>query len=292
MSRRAWVELVVLAALWGAVYPLIEITLRDLSPVLVVLGRVTLASGLLVPLALHRRALKPLWHRPKAITETVLVQATVPLLLLTFGQRYVTSAVAGILIGAQPLFVAVLALRFAPDQRPRGWRGITGIALGFGGLVLLFGVDLHGGAEALAGGALVLVAALSYAAGAILIHRRHAYAQPVGVAASAMVVTTTVLAIPALFSLPGTMPSVETTAALMVLGVVCTGMTLVLFYSLITEAGPARAALAFYLSPVFAVAFGAVFLNEPLSAATGCGLVAIVSGSVLVAHRWPQKYGT
>jgi drug/metabolite transporter (DMT)-like permease len=289
MIRRTWAELIVLAGLWGAVYPLIAVTLRELSPILVVFGRVSLAALLLTPLAIRRSALRYLWRRPRAITETVLVQSTIPLLLLTFGQLHVSSGLAGILVGAQPLFVALLALRFAPEERPRGGKGTLGIVVGLAGLVLLFGVDLSGGWPALLGGLLVLVAALGYAAGAVMIHRRHSDAQPLGVATSAMLVSTAVLAVPSLFVLPKELPSIDALTAVAVLGVICTGMTLVLFYTLIAETGPARAALAFYLSPGFAVVFGALFLHERLSVATIVGLVAIVVGSALAAQRAEAK---
>jgi drug/metabolite transporter (DMT)-like permease len=285
MSRRAWVELLVLAALWGAVYSLIEITLRELSPVLVVLGRVALAAVLLTPIAIRRNALRPLWRRPRAIVETVLVQSTVPLLLLTFGQEYVSSSLAGILVGAQPLFVALLALRWAPEERPQGWIGTAGILLGFAGLVLLFGVDLGNGWQGVIGGLLVLAAAVGYGAGSIMIHRRHADAQPLGVATSAMLVTTAALILPGLFAPPRQPLTLTTIGAMIVLGMVCTGMTLVLFYTLIAQTGPARAALAFYLSPAFAVIFGVAFLHEHISIATILGLVAIVVGSALAARR-------
>lgn len=285
MTRRSWIELVILSALWGAVYPLITVALRDLSPTLVVLGRVLLAALLLLPLAIRRDALRPVWRNPRAIIETVLVQSTAPLLLLTYGQQYVSASVAGILVGAQPLFVALLALRFAPDERPQGRKGLTGVLLGLVGLVLLFGVDLHGGRLALLGGALVLVAAICYAAGAMLIHRRYAEAPPLGVATSAMLVTTAAVAVPASATVPSSLPGLETTAALLVLGIACTGATLALFYKLITQIGPARAALAFYLSPAFAVAFGVAFLHEQISMAAVLGLAAIVVGSVLAAHR-------
>ena len=285
MSRRAWVQLLTLAALWGAVYPLIAIALRGLSPVAVVFGRVALAALLLTPLAVRRDALRTLWKHPRAIIETVLVQSTLPLLLLTFGQQHVSSGLAGILVGAQPLFVALLAYRYAPEERPQGWKGAAGIALGLLGLILLFGVDLRGGRLALLGGALVLAAAVCYAAGAIMIHRRHADAQPLGVATSAMLVTTAALAVPTAFSLPARAPDGRVLAALAVLGVVCTGATLALFYTLIVRIGPARAALAFYLSPGFAVAFGAVFLSERITPSAVGGLLAIVAGSLLAAQR-------
>jgi drug/metabolite transporter (DMT)-like permease len=285
VTRRSWVELVILSALWGAVYPLIAVALRDLSPALVVLGRVLLAALLLVPLAIRHNALRPIWRDPRAIIETVLVQSTAPLLLLTYGQQYVSASVAGILVGAQPLFVALLALRFAPDERPQGWYGLTGITLGLAGLVMLFGVDLRGGRMALFGGALVLVAAVCYAAGAVMIHRRYDEAPPLGVATSAMLVTTAALIIPASATAPNRLPSAATTVALLVLGVACTGATLALFYALIARVGPARAALSFYLSPAFAVAFGVAFLHEHVSPVAVLGLGAIVVGSVLAAQR-------
>ena len=287
MTRRSWIELVILSALWGAVYPLITVALRDLSPALVVLGRVFLAALLLLPFAIRRNALRPVWKNPRAIIETVLVQSTAPLLLLTYGQRYVSASLAGILVGAQPLFVALLALRFARNERPQGWKGLTGVLLGLVGLVLLFGVDLRGGRLALLGGVLILVAAVCYAAGAMLIHRRYAEAPPLGVAASAMLVTTAAVVVPASATVPTRLPSLEATTALLVLGIACTGATLALFYTLITRIGPARAALAFYLSPAFAVAFGVAFLREQISMAAVLGLAAIVVGSVLAAHRKP-----
>lgn len=285
MTRRAWAELVVLSALWGAVYPLNTVALRDLPPVFVVLGRVLLAALLLVPIAVHRDALRSLWRHPRAIVETALVQSTLPLLLLTYGQEYVSASLAGILIGAQPLFVALLAVRFAWDERPHGWRGIGGIVLGLAGLVLLFGVDLRGGTRALLGGALVVAAALCYAGGAIMIHRRHADASPLGVAASAMLVSTAALVLPTVVAPLGRWPGAVTVSALVILGVICTGATLVLFYTLIARTGPARAALAFYLSPVFAVAFGGLFLHDRITPTALVGLVAIVAGSILAAER-------
>ncbi len=289
MSRRAWAQLLTLAALWGAVYPLITIALRDLTPTQVVLGRVALAALLLTPIALHRGALRPLWKRPRLIIETALVQSTVPLLLLTYGQRHVAPGLAGILVGAQPLFVALLAYRYAPQERPQGWRGLAGITLGLLGLVFLFGVDLRGGWPTLIGGALVLAAAVSYAAGTIMIYRRHADAAPLGVATSAMLVSTAVVLVPTMLTTAHHHVTAGPLAALVILGVVCTGATLALFYTLIVSIGPARAALAFYLSPGFAVALSALFLTERITISAGIGLIAIVAGSILAARHHSQR---
>jgi hypothetical protein len=61
--------------------------------------------------------------------------------------------------------------------------------------------------------------------------------------------------------------------------------TLTIFYGLIARAGPARATLAFYLSPGVTVVLGWLLLNEQVSSSTVLGMVAIVGGSALAANR-------
>jgi drug/metabolite transporter (DMT)-like permease len=289
MNRRAGFQLLLLAALWGAVYPLIATALQELSPAVVVFVRVLCAALLLLPLSIHQRALTSLWAHPRAIIETVLVQSTAPLLLLTYGQKYVSSSLASILVAAQPLFVAVLAYRWAPADKPQGWRGLAGLAVGFAGIVSLFGLDLRGGWTTLAGGVLVLGAALGYAIGSIMIHNRYRHEPSLGVATSAMLVTTVTMLAPCLFSIPRTPPTAGVIIAMMVLGLVCTGMTLVLFYTLITQIGPTRASLAFYLSPAFAVVASVAFLHEHLRFTSALGLCAIVAGSALASQEHEQE---
>jgi drug/metabolite transporter (DMT)-like permease len=289
MSRRSWLQLLVLAAAWGAVYPLITVALRELTPVVVVFARVLCAAALLVPLSLRAHALKSLWRRPRAIIETALMQSTIPLLLLTYGQEHITSSLASIIVAAQPLFVTALSYRWDSEDTPRTWHGPAGIILGFTGIVALFGVDLSGGWPVLLGGTLVLTAALCYAIGSLMIHTRHHDKPSLGVATSAMIVTTTALLIPSTFALPDTTPSSGVLTAVLVLGIGCTGMTLVLFYTLIAREGPTRASLAWYLSPAFSVLLGVLFLDEDFSVSTALGLTAIIAGSVVASRRPPAS---
>jgi drug/metabolite transporter (DMT)-like permease len=285
MSRWTWSGLALLSTLWGGAYLVIEVALESYSPTLVVLGRVTLAALFLVPFAFRRKVLPALRKQPGWVLLTVLMQSTTPLLLLTFGQRWLSASLTGILIGAQPLFVALLALRFDPAERPRGVRGVIGLLLGFAGLVLLFGLDLSGGAQALLGGLLVVGAAFCYASGTMLIHCKLKFAEPLGIATAAMLISTALLLIPGLLLLPDTTPSLRSSVALVALGIVFTGVTLTIFYGLIARAGPARATLAFYLSPGITVVLGWLLLNERVSWSTVLGLVAIVGGSALAANR-------
>jgi len=285
MNRRNWLLLGALSFLWGAAYPVIAVALRGFPPVVVVFGRVFLAALFLVPLAIRRDALRPLLKQPWWVLVTVLVQSTAPLLLLTYGQQWLSAGLTGVLIGAQPLFVAALATWFAPDEEPEGARGILGLVMGFAGIALLFGVDIGGSPHLLLGGVLVTAAAVCYAVGSILIHRKLGFAEPLGVATSAMLVSSAATAVPAVLMLPEQIPQLASTVALAALGVVFTALTLTVFYGLIARAGPSKATLAFYLSPGVTVVLGWLLLGEQVRWSTAVGLAAIIVGSVLAAGR-------
>jgi drug/metabolite transporter (DMT)-like permease len=285
MTRWIWPGIAALSLLWGGAYLVIDVALRGFPPVLVVLGRVALAALFLLPFALRRGVLPALKQQPGWVLVTVLLQATAPMLLLTIGQHWLSPGLAGIIIGAQPLFVALLALKFDPDERPQGMLGLLGLLLGFAGLVLLFGLDMSGGTRALLGGFLLVAAALCYACGALLIHNKLTFAEPLGIATVAMLVSVAVLLIPGLLAVPDNTPSLASSGALLALGIVFTGVTLTLNYSLIKQAGPTRATLAFYLSPGVTVVLSWLLLDEHISWSTVLGLVAIVAGSALAANR-------
>ncbi|XVV03220.1 DMT family transporter [Actinosynnema sp. CA-248983] len=285
MRQWMWLGIGALSLLWGGAYLVIDLALRGFPPVVVVLGRVTLAAAFLLPIALKRKVLPALKQQPGWVLVTVLFQATLPMLLLTTGQHWLSPGLAGIIIGSQPLFVAILAMKYAPDERPQGKLALFGLLIGFAGLVILFGLDISGGARALFGGALLVGAALCYASGALLIHKKLTFAEPLGIATVAMLVSTAVLLVPGILALPDAKPTLVSATALIALGVVFTGVTLTLNYSLIKYAGPARATLAFYLSPGVAVVLSWALLDERISWSTGLGLVAIVCGSALAANR-------
>ena len=59
MTRRGWILFGALSVIWGIPYLLIKIAVADVDPLVVAFGRTLIAAVLLVPLALHRRALMP-----------------------------------------------------------------------------------------------------------------------------------------------------------------------------------------------------------------------------------------
>ena len=143
MTRRAWLLMGLLAALWGASYLFIKVALDDgMHPVFIVFARLALGAAVLVPIALRQHGLGMLRTHPGALAFMAIVQVVVPFLLITYGERHIASSLAGILVASAPIFTAVLAARYDADERPRGIAA-AGVAMGIFGVVLLFLSLIH-----------------------------------------------------------------------------------------------------------------------------------------------------
>ena len=283
MARRSWFLLLLLASFWGASYLFIKLGLEDLSPPMIVFARTLIAAVLLLAIAAHRGALAGVRERLDAVSVLALVQVAGPFLLIAFGEEHISSSLAGILVAAAPIFTAVLAIWVDHAERSHGL-SLVGIALGIVGVALLLGVETGGGAAALAGGLMVVLASLGYAVGGFYLKRRLSGLAPLGVGAATMATTALITAPFGLATAPGSFPGGTATAAVSALGLFGTGISFWIFYTLIATEGPAKASLVAYIAPGFAVVYGVVLLDESFTAFTLVGLVLIVGGSWLAAE--------
>lgn len=284
MSSRPWLALLLLGSLWGASYMFIKISLEDLSPAMIVFLRTGLAALVLVPLAARRKALGGISEALGMIAVLALVQVAGPFLLISAGEQAISSSLTGILVSSTPLFTAVLAIWVDHAERSTGPRAL-GLVAGFGGVALLIGVDLGGSSNALLGGIAVALAGLGYAIGSFIVKRSSVSLAPVGIAAATMVASTLFVAPLGLIGAPGAMPGLDTVGAMLVLGLLGTGLAFAVFYTLTATIGPARVALVTYIAPVFAVFYGVLLLGEEISLGTIAGLALIVGGSWLAAGQ-------
>jgi drug/metabolite transporter (DMT)-like permease len=284
VSRRSWILLLIVAALWGGSFMLTAIAIRDLAVPVVAFTRTAVGALVLAPIALRRGALAGLREQVWPLLLLGVVQLAAPFLLLGYGQRSVPSGLAGILVSSTPLWTALLAVRIDREERARG-RGLVGLAVGIVGVVLLCGLELGGSRDTLVGGAMLLLGALSYALGGFLAKSRMRGMTPVGAITGAMAAGSVVLAPLALASLPDRGPGLGPLAAAIALGAFSGGLGWLLYYTVLAEAGPAKATVALYLVPGFAVVYGVVLLGEPVTAAAIAGLALVVSGSWLAASQ-------
>ena len=276
-----------LAALWGASYMFIKIALDGgVRPPSIVFLRILLGAAVLVPIAVGRNAFPGVSGRWNWIWAVALAQVAVPFLLITYGERWIPSSLAGILVASTAIFVVLLSPWLAKADVVGGW-GAVGVVIGILGVGLLFGVDLSGTAKGIAGGGMVLIASVGYAFASIWVREKLGGVQPVAVAAGTLVVAGLVTLAPAIAAPPEHVPSVGTWAALIALGTGGTGIAFVLYYTLIADIGASRAAVVAYMAPAFSVFYGAIFLSESVTATTIGGLALILTGSWLGAEGRP-----
>jgi drug/metabolite transporter (DMT)-like permease len=283
VSRRALAMFLTLSALWGSSYLFIEVALEDgLAPWAVVSIRTVLAALVLVPFALRMGVLGELRGRLGPVVVLGLVQAAAPLTLISFGQEHIASSLTGILVATAPIFTFLLAFALAGAERASRSR-LLGVAIGIVGVALLLGVDAGGGADALVGGLLVILAAFGYAVGAWYLKRNLSGLEPVATVTGTQLVAAAVLLPLGLLHIPDAAPGVAATGSLFALGVFCTALGFVLFHSLVATEGPATASLVGYVAPGFSVLYGVTLLDERFTIATAAGLVLILGGSWLAA---------
>jgi drug/metabolite transporter (DMT)-like permease len=282
MTRKGWVTFAAVSVVWGMPYLFIKIAVDEgVSPAFLSFFRVALAAVLLLPFAWRSGALHGLRAKAGPIAAFAVLEIVVPFPLIAFGEQHVASSLAAIIVAALPLTIAMLAIRFDDEERVHGAR-LAGLFIGLAGVVVLFGIDVAGDMDELIGALCVLLATVSYAGGPLVVKRHlSSVGDPLGPVAVAMGFAALLLLPAAVFSAPSEMPSGDAIAALVVLGLVCTALAFLLYFTLITEVGPSRASVITYINPVVAVALGVTLLGESVTAGAVAGLLLILAGSWL-----------
>jgi len=200
--------------------------------------------------------------------------------MIAFGEQHVASSLAAIVIAAVPLIGALLALRFDHAERPTPLRAF-GLMIGFAGVVALVGIDVAGRPGELLGTGAILLAAVGYAIGPMIIKHQLAGLDARATIGSSLAIAAILLTPLALLDLPHRTPSTGAIASVVVLGLVCTALAFVILSALIHEAGTGRAMVITYINPVIAVALGVALLGEQPGAGAVAGLLLILAGSWL-----------
>jgi drug/metabolite transporter (DMT)-like permease len=147
--------------------------------------------------------------------------------------------------------------------------------------VALVGIDIGGETDELLGAFAVLVAAFLYAIGPMIVKRRLSDVDPLGPVAASLAIATLLLTPFAAADLPDSVPSGDTLASIVALGLLCSALAFLFFFRLIAEVGPARATAITYVNPVVALALGVAILDESITAGVAVGLLLILAGSWL-----------
>jgi drug/metabolite transporter (DMT)-like permease len=283
MSRRGWLLFAAMCLIWGVPYLLIRVAVEDLSPATVVFLRTGIAALVLAPVAIRRGGLGDLVARWRPLLLYSAIEVALPWWFLTDAERHLSSALAGLLLAAVPLFGIVLVRIVGPAEVVDRWR-MLGLVLGAGGVAALVGLQL-GHIDMLAVGA-VLLTALGYAAGPLILSRRLADLPAVNVVAASLALSALAWAPAAAASWPTSVPA-KAAASVVALALVCTATAFLVFFALIAEVGPSRATVITFINPAVAIALGVAVLGEQFTAGMAVGFPLVVAGSVLATRLSP-----
>jgi len=280
MTPRSLVELVLLAALWGASFLFMRVAAPELGPLPLAALRVGLAAAVLLPVLAARGGFGALRGRLGPVLVVGLLNSALPFALFSYAALSLTAGLSSILNATTPLWGGLVAHLWLKDRLTPG--RVLGLAIGFGGVAFL----VWGRASFKPGGgglavAAVLTATLSYGLAASYAKRRLVGIDALASSFGSLAASTLLLAPLAALTWPAGPVSAKAWAAVVVFAVLCTALAYVIYFRLIAAVGPARAIAVTFLIPAFAILWGALFLDEPLTGRMLAGALIVVAGTAL-----------
>ena len=280
---------VVLCVIWGTTWAAIRVQLRGVPPFTGVAARFAIAAALLFVVAL---ALKVPLGRSAVERRLWVVNGALSFFvsygIVYWSEQYVPSGLAAVLFATFPLFVTVFAHAWLDGEKMTR-RAVLGVLLGFAGVATIFSEDFErlGGRQVALAAVVMLGSPLVSALSNVALKRWGAGIHPISLAAVPMALTAVAMTPVAWATERGdpvtwNAPSI---AALLYLAVLGSAVTFTGYYWLMSHLPATRIALVAYLTPVVAVATGALWLDEPVTPKTIVGAGLVLAGVALASRK-------
>lgn len=279
--------LVFLGVLWGTAFMFISLGLASFSPLLFAAFRFDISALVVLGLAWWRGR-GSLWPTSRkqwlAIGIAGLLNVAAYHGFLFWGQQFTTAGIAAVIVGLNPVLTTVFSRALLEDER-LGVRGLVGLALGFGGIVLLASLKPGSLLDARGIGELMVVAAIAaWAFGSVSVKRtKHGMETYAFIGWHCLVgaVVLHVLSLGlegggrAVWDAPGL-------ASLFYLAVISSGFGFVIYYTLLERVGPIRSNFVSHVAPVAATIAGFLVLGQAFELRALGAFALIALGFVLV----------
>ncbi|MDB9528509.1 DMT family transporter [Oscillatoria sp. CS-180] len=274
------VELLTLAAVWGASFLFMRIAAPELGPIWLIEFRVLLAGLTLLPLLLMRGLRQQLWTYRMPVMVVGILNSAIPFSLLAFTTLSLPAGTTSILNGTVPFFGVLVAYVWLHERLFLS--RIIGLLLGFAGVVVLVGLRETALTPAiLLAIAAGLCAALMYAICAPFI-RLNLQEAPSLVIATGSQLSAALVLLPLMpFTQPEHPPSFKAVLAVVGLAILCTSLAYILYFRLIHAVGSTRALTVTYLIPLFAMLWGTLILKEAITLPMIIGGALVLLGTAI-----------
>lgn len=283
-----WMLLLYLSLAWGLAFLLIALALPSFPPLTLVavrlsLGALTLyiimrAAGLRLPTD------KRWWRRFAALA---VLGNVIPFSLISWGELYISSSLAGILMALMPINVMIMAHFFLASE-PMSVRKVIGFVLGFIGVLILVGTEALAnlGGDAFWAQMAVIAATLFYAVNSIYTKRLPKL--PVLVAGTGTLVAGSLMLWPValLVDHPWTLTiHWLPLGSVIMLGIFSSGLANWVYFTIVQRQGPSFLSMINYIIPVIAFIAGVSLLSEQATADRYLALAIILLGIAISQRR-------
>jgi drug/metabolite transporter (DMT)-like permease len=294
MSVRAWSLIAILSVLWGGTFLFNRVAVVEVPPFTVVFIRVALAAVVLFPLVgLNRLRLPTGVAAWRDFAVMGILNNVAPFVLIVWAQAHIPGGLASILNALTPLFAVVCSHFLTADDKATPNK-VIGVLLGLAGVAVLVGP----GVLAQAGDAVLAelaVVAATFSYGLSSVWSRRFRGRPPLVTSTGQLIASSVMLAPlaVLVDRPWTLalPGMATLGSLAALALLSTALAYVLFFRVVTLAGPSNAMLVTLLIPVSAILLTATLLGERLALHQFLGMAVIASGLIAVDGRLARYIG-
>ena len=294
MSSRAVLAVVVLVAmLIGGNFSALKFALDHTTPFLLTSLRTVVGGTFLLAFARLRGEQFPT-HRRDLINIFVVSFSitTVSSALLVFGVSRVPAGVASLLASTMPLFTAVLSLVLM--SVPVSRMAALGLAIGFGGTVVLASPSLSGSA-ATVGIISLLFSALAWAFGNVYMKWQDmTRVSPIMLVGVQLYMSAAVL-VPFALLVEGTAETewgLGLFVPLFYAAIPANAVTFALLATVVRRATPTQAASSAYLIPVFGVFFGWLIRDERLGWTEAAGGLLVILGVYVLVTATARQAAT
>jgi drug/metabolite transporter (DMT)-like permease len=281
-----WFKFTLLGLIWGSSFLWIKIAVGEVGPLTLVSYRTLFALLTLVVIILIQRPVIPFKRYYKEFFIIGFCNVAVPFVLISWSEQFISSGLASILNATVPLFTMLIAPFFVAEERITPAR-LVGLIVGFLGVVVLMSNHLDEGSNGLLGIGAMLGGALLYAASAVYIRKKfHGMAPIAQTFGQVFFATVIILPLALIFEAPFAIPHLPATwLAVGWLGVLGSGVAMVMFFGLMNAVGPTRTTLVTYAFPLVGVILGILVLGEHIDGRTIVGGLLILSGIIIVNSK-------
>jgi drug/metabolite transporter (DMT)-like permease len=292
MTIKEWILIIILSIIWGGSFFFVGIAVKELPPLTIVLGRVALASVILLAIVYLKGEKMPsslsIWG---SFIVMGAINNMIPFCLIAWGQTHIESGLASILTATTPIFSVILAHFFTKEEKLT-FNRISGIVLGWIGVLVLIGIEsLSGFGIEVLGQAAILGAAIFYACAAI--YGRRFKEMNSMVVSTGMLCASTIMMIPLAlyFDQPWNLaPSTMSIMSILGLAAISTSLAYIIYFHVLATAGPTNILLVTFLIPLSAITLGVMVLGEQLGWEMFVGMGIIFLGLITIDGRLLKKF--